>query len=341
MPETLGERQASILRAIVREYIRSGEPVGSKNLAERASIQVSSATVRNEMARLEELGYVRQPHTSAGRIPTDRGYRFIVNEIKRPRPLNEAARRALEEELAEEPANLEDLLRRASDAVSRLTRHAAAILARRARPSTVRRLELFATGPHLASLVLIAENGRVEQRIVHLDDGATEADVEDLGRALSDELRGKQLSDAVRAVDERRQRTPRTGHGILDAVVSALRSLEDSEQHVVVHGAANLAGREDFEREELSQLYEALEHQSALLDVLASAFESPMTVRIGSEVDAEGLRSCSIVVARFDVGDGAGSVGVIGPTRMDYERVMGTANAVARLLENTFGAHEG
>src|SRR5947199_3983826 len=132
MAETLGERQAAILRAIVREYIRSGEPVGSRHLVDRSRLNISSATVRNEMARLEELGYLAQPHTSAGRVPTDLGYRFVVDEIKSPRALGVGQRRALEEELSgEEPASIEDLLRKASDVVSRFTHHAAAVLAHR------------------------------------------------------------------------------------------------------------------------------------------------------------------------------------------------------------------
>src|ERR1051325_4415533 len=128
MAGTLGERQSAILRAIVREYIRSGEAVGSKHLVDRTRLHVSPATVRNEMARLEELGFLTQPHTSAGRIPTDQGYRFVVDEIRLPRPLAEGQRRALEEELiADEPASVEELLRRATDVVSRFTHQASAV----------------------------------------------------------------------------------------------------------------------------------------------------------------------------------------------------------------------
>ncbi|MGZ4121131.1 MAG: heat-inducible transcriptional repressor HrcA [Actinomycetota bacterium] len=342
MNDMLGDRPAAILRAIVREYIRTGEAVGSKYLVDRTRLSVSPATVRNEMARLEELGFVVQPHTSAGRIPTDLGYRFVVDEIKAPRPLAEGQRRALEEELnGDEPASIEDLLRRASDVVSRFTHHAAAVLARRARPSTLRRLELFPMGARVAMVVLIAENGRVEQRMVPLDALLTDKEVEQLGERLANQLHGVTLDAAETRLSELARTEPAHNRALLENVAAACASLRKSDEHVFVGGVANLAGEETFERETLSRLYETLERQTAVLELLASTLDRPMSVRIGSELDAEDLRSCSVVVANFTSGtDAFGSVGVIGPTRMDYDRVIATANAVARMLEATLGAPE-
>lgn len=342
MTDMLGERPAAILRAIVREYIRTGEAVGSKYLVDRTRLGVSPATVRNEMARLEELGYVVQPHTSAGRIPTDLGYRFVVDEIKSPRQLAEGQRRALAEELnGDEPASIEELLRRASEVVSRFTHHAAAILSRRARPSTLRRLELFPMGARMAMLVLIAENGRVEQRMLPLDAHVTDKDVEQLGERLGNQLHGVTLEDAERTLSERAQTGESRERALLESVAAACASLRESDEHVFVGGVANLAGEETFERDELSRLYETLERQTAVLELLAYTVDRPMTVRIGSELAEQDLRSCSVVVANFTTGPEAfGSVGVIGPTRMDYERVIATANAVARMLEGTLGSPE-
>jgi len=338
MTENLGERPAAILRAIVREYIRSGEAVGSRYLVERTRLDVSPATVRNEMARLEELGYLVQPHTSAGRVPTDRGYRFLVDEIRAPRQLSEGQRRALAEELtAEEPESVEELLRRATEVVSHFTHHAAAVLSRRARPSTLRRLELFPVGSRMAMLVLIAENGRVEQRMLPLVGSLAEKDVDALGARLAAELQGVALEEAQRrlaaiAPSDAGERQ------LLDDIAGGFQSLLDSEDHIFVGGVANLAGEQAFERETLSRLYETLEHQKEMLQLLASTLDPPVSVRIGSEHDSEDLRYVSVVVAGFSPGaDAHGSIGVIGPTRMDYERVIATANAVARMLEATLG----
>jgi heat-inducible transcriptional repressor len=339
MTEKLGERQSAILRAIVREYIRSGEAVGSKYLVDRTKLRVSPATVRNEMARLEELGFLTQPHTSAGRVPTDRGYRFVVDEIRLPRQLAEGQRRALEEELtAEEPGSIEELLRHATEVVSRFTHQASAVLSRRARPSTLRRLELFPMGTRMAMLVLIAENGRVEQRMIPLEEALDEKDVERLGDHLGRELHGVSLEKAAERIAERARGGPESERPLLNDIAAGFQSLLDADEHVFVGGVANLAGEETFEREELSRLYETLEHQKAMLTLLAATLDLPMSVRIGSELDSEDLRSCSVVVANFSAGsDGYGSIGIIGPTRMDYERMIATANAVARMLEVTLG----
>ena len=338
MTENLGERPAAILRAIVREYIRSGEAVGSRYLVERTRLDVSPATVRNEMARLEELGYLVQPHTSAGRVPTDRGYRFLVDEIRAPRQLSEGQRRALAEELtSDEPESVEELLRRATEVVSHFTHHAAAVLSRRARPSTLRRLELFPVGSRMAMLVLIAENGRVEQRMLPLDGSLAEKDVDALGARLAAELHGVALEEAQRrlaaiAPSDAGERQ------LLDDIAGGFQSLLDSEDHIFVGGVANLAGEQAFERDTLSRLYETLEHQKEMLQLLASTLNPPVSVRIGSEHDSQDLHSVSVVVAGFSPGaNGLGSVGIIGPTRMDYERVIATANAVARMLEATLG----
>src|SRR5439155_6148573 len=236
MTENLGERPAAILGAIARKYISSGEAVGSRYLVERTRLDVSPATVRNEMARLEELGYLVQPHTSAGRVPTDRGYRFVVDEIRAPRQLAEGQRRALEEELtADEPESVEELLRRATEVVSRYTHHAAAVLSRRARPSTLRRLELFPVGTRMAMLVLIAENGRVEQRMLPLDAAIGEKDVDALGVRLATDLQGVALEDARTKLAAHRA-TSSGERQLLDDIAGGFQSLLDSDDHIFVGG---------------------------------------------------------------------------------------------------------
>lgn len=339
MAETLGERQAQILRAIVREFIRSGEPVGSKHLVERSRLDVSAATVRNEMARLEELGYLTHPHTSAGRIPTDSGYRYVVDAIKHPRALAHGQLRALEDELGTDPGSIEELLRRAGEVVSRFTRHASAMLALRARSTTLRRIELLRAAPARASIIAIAENGRIEQRIVAVDERLTDQDLEQLGERLSAAHHGGALERVVEEVRALADRSPSHEKGALDGVLDALQGLLDAERHVVIGGVANLAGEDDFERETLHRLYEALEQQTAVMELLAKTLDDTVTVRIGGELDDEDFQACSIVVAPFGpAGTARGSVGVIGPMRMDYERVIATATAVARLIEGTLGA---
>lgn len=341
MAETLAERQAQILRAIVREFIRTGEPVGSKHLVDRIRLDISAATVRNEMARLEELGYLSHPHTSAGRMPTDAGYRFVVDGIKRPRPLASGQQRAIEEELGSEAGSIDELLRRAGDVLSRFTRHAAALLALRSRASVLRRIEMFRVGPGRVSVMAIAENGRIAQRMLSVDDSLTEDEVRVLGERLSESLRGEQLDQIGSALRAREEATPPRERAVLGGVDEIVQELLDAERHVVIGGVANLASEEDFEREALHKLYEALEQQTAVMELLANTLDEKLTVRIGGELNDADLSSCSIVMAPFGPAASArGAVGVIGPMRMDYERVIATASAVARLIEHTLGGDE-
>lgn len=339
MAEKLGPRQAAILRAIVREFVRSGEPIGSKHLVDRSRLDVSPATVRNEMARLEELGYLTQPHTSAGRIPTDAGYRFVVDELK-PRALAEGQQRALAESLGgDEPASVEDLLRRATEVVSRFTRHASAVLAQRARSSALRRLEVIPVGSRAATVIAIAENGRVEQRMIHADHEMDRAAIDTLCEGLNREHAGKDLEDVIASLDA--LDGAEHDESVLEGVVDAIRGLAAGAEHVFVGGVANLASESDFERDTLQRLYEELDRQTSVLEILASALDDPVTVRIGSELRSEPFQNCSIVIARFGGGgEASGSVSVIGPMRMDYERVIATANGVARLLENSLGPQD-
>lgn len=335
---TIVERQAAILRAIVREYIRTGEPVGSKYLVDRARMPMSSATVRSEMARLEELGYLSQPHASSGRVPTDSAYRFVVDEIRTPPPLGAGQRQELEEEMGGEPASVDVLMHRASDVISRFTRHAAAILSHRERSACLRRIELFSTGPSVAMIVVITENGRVEQRMVSLEHDMDARRVDALAERLARDVQGAAPKEAIGRLTRASAISSGGEKALIDAVSAAVESLSATGEQVVVGGVANLAGEQDFARGTLQRLYEAIEHHEALLDLFAMAQGGPITVRIGSEMAAAEFRSCSVVVAGFQMpGDASGSVGVIGPTRMDYRRVIATANAVARALEHSLG----
>lgn len=337
--ETLGERQALILRAIVREFTRSGEAIGSKHIVDAARLGVSAATVRNEMARLEEMGYLQQPHTSAGRVPTDQAYRFIVDEIKQPKPLTDGQRRAMTDELLTDDAlSIEELIRRAGETLGKFTRHAAAVIARRSRSSVLRRLELISVASTAVMIVAIAENGRVEQRVVPTDADISAAELDALCERLNADLHGLEIEWCMRALDERSAGASGPIATVLHASAETLGGLLGAEEHIVVSGVANLAGGDDIQREDLQRVYETLERQTAVLEMLASAYNENVTVRIGSELGREGLRSVSVVVAPFGNDSAAGSIGVIGPTRMDYGRVISTAHSMAGVLEKILGS---
>jgi heat-inducible transcriptional repressor len=330
----LGARQAAILNAVVREYIRSGEPVGSKHLVGRYRLDVSSATVRNDMSLLEELGYLTQPHTSAGRVPTDLGYRWFVDGASSPARLAEGQQRELSEALGE-PGDMDAKLSVASEILTRFTRYASTVLTPRLEVTHLRHLDLARLGPRMVVAVLIGDGGRVEKRVVELDTDVSDKEVEQVAQDVNRTLGGLTLDEAQHRLDAMGKRAPAKSKALYTQVSGAIGGMLDADRRVVVGGASHLAGDQTLaaERETLHRVYEAMERQTEMLRLLEEAIR-PVSVRIGSELLVEDLRACSVVVAPYVVGtEGGGTVGVIGPTRMDYVRAMAIVAAVARTLE--------
>jgi heat-inducible transcriptional repressor len=327
----LGGRKAAVLRVLVEEYVRTGEPVGSETIAERAALGVSSATIRNEMAALEELGYLSHPHTSAGRIPTDVGYRYYVDSLPSGK-LRETQRRAISEFYAEAMLDMEEILKGTTQLLSRLTQYAGLAVAPSAADERVLRVELIELGSALLVLV-VGELGRVDKQVVDRPVGMTEPEVATVARRLTEMFSGMELSDAtVRA----RQMT-REAHGserdLLSAVAVTLGQMQQATRgdHVLVGGVANLAGEAaQWRRETVRRLFEALERESEMLRLLR---ESPaqLSVTIGAEDPATQQWEAAIVAAPYRSGDNSlGTIGVVGPTRMDYLSVMTAVQAVAK-----------
>lgn len=331
----LGPRQSAVLNAVVEEYIRTGEPVGSKTIVGRYRLGVSSASVRNDMAQLEDLLYLNQPHTSAGRIPTDRGYRYFVDTLENPVRLR-AADRSIPREIAGTEGTLDDLLQRATDVVSRVTHYAAAVLAPRLSPARLRRIELVGLASRKVLVVVVTDSGRVEQGMATLDRDVAPAELERVGRDLNHDLYDARLADAHRLVATRAAESPARERALLAGVAESLKETLGASDRVYVGGAAHLAEQETFRRETLHHLYEVLERQSAMLGLLAEALAGPVSVKIGAEIGMPEMQECSIVAAPYAVGgDALGTIGIIGPTRMDYARAMAIAGAVARSIEQS------
>ena len=336
MPD-LDERKSEILKAIVQGYVRSGEPVGSKRLTEEWTLGVSSATVRADMSALEEAGYITHPHTSAGRVPTDKGYRYFVDSLTATAGLQPEQVDALEGLLLG-AADLEDLLRRTSSVLSKLTRFAALVVAPRLDTSRLRHVELVGLGPQSILAVFIVDTGRVEKRMLDLDDPVAEHDVQRARHAINEAAAGLRVSLAPDVISGLAAGAPGQVRTLVEKVADAVRSsLVGSESaEVFVGGTANIAGGGYFERlEEVKRVYETLEEQVIVMSMLRSALaQGDPGVRIGRELPLVELAACSVVAARYNVGEQAnGSIGVLGPTRMDYPKTMAAVQAVASSLE--------
>ncbi len=332
----LEERRLDVLRAIVEGFVLTNEPVGSRTVAERGQLGVSPATVRNDMAALEEEGYIVQPHTSAGRVPTDKGYRLFVDRLQTVKPMSVAERRAIETFL-EGAVDLDDVVRRSVRLLAQLTRQVAVVQYPSLSRSAVRHVEVVAMTSTRLLLVLITDRGRVEQRVVELSEAIEDDDVSDLRRILGGVLHGCRLVDVPAAVSDLPDQAPPRLRAMISALVAVvLESLvERPEERVVLAGTANLTrSTHDFPHS-LRPVLEALEEQVVLLKLLGTAHEPDLvTVRIGIENDVEGLQQTSVVAADY----GFGGVGVLGPTRMDYPANMAAVRAVARYVGGLLGS---
>lgn len=330
----LDERKARILDAIVREYVTHGEPVGSKRLVETYRLNVSAATVRNEMSALEESGYIAQPHTSAGRVPTDRGYRHFVDAIGRPGPLTEGERSALRGFLGSSH-DLEDLLRRTTSVLAQLTRHAAMVLAPAVDRTRVKLVELVDLTPRTVLVLFISETGRVEKRMVELDRPFAPSDLARVRALVNTAAAGIRLAEVRDAIVGQTETAPSELHALLAAVAEVATVVDDdaSPDRVFVGGHAALAGAGTFPGDDLHHLYELLEERLTLSKLLAeSTAGAGPVVRIGEENTTLGVRSASLVTTAYG-SSSAGSLGVIGPTRMDYPSVIAAVQAVADQLQ--------
>ncbi|WP_248961020.1 heat-inducible transcriptional repressor HrcA [Sphaerisporangium perillae] len=328
----LDERKLAVLRAVVEDYVSTNEPVGSKALAERHNLGVSPATVRNDMAVLEEQGYITQPHTSAGRVPTDKGYRLFVDRLSQIKPLSAAERRAIETFLAG-AVDLDDVVTRTVRLLAQLTRQVAVVQYPSLIRSAVRHVELVPLAERRIMLVLITNTGRVEQRVVDLPDVVEDDRIAHLRAVLNACLDGCRLSRVPETVADLQERLPEEDRPVAATILSVLLEtlVDRHDEKIVFAGAANLAG--DFSVG-LREVLEALEEQVVLMRLLGEANDSAaLTVRIGSENPYSGLRGTSIVAAGYGSGDNElARLGVLGPTRMDYPVTMGAVRAVARYV---------
>ncbi|WP_426995858.1 heat-inducible transcriptional repressor HrcA [Pseudarthrobacter sp. N5] len=332
-------RKLEVLRAIVEDYVHSREPVGSKALVERHHLGVSSATIRNDMAALEDEGLITAPHTSAGRIPTDKGYRLFVDQISAVKPLSQAERRAIQS-LLEGSDDLDDVLDRTVRILSQLTSQVAVVQYPHLSRATVRHIEFVLLAPRQILLVLIADTGKVEQRVIDAGQEIGDDALAALRSRFLGSLSGTPLNllpqtlPAVVAACSPSQR---------DAAQALCRGLEalalsSREERMVMAGTANLArSTVDFPLS-IGPVLEALEEQVVMLRLLSDMAQDPrgVTVSIGRENPYVGLAEASVVATGYGP-DSTAKIGVLGPTRMDYPTTMAAVRAVARYLSRILG----
>lgn len=331
------DRRLDVLRAIVEDYVQTREPVGSKALVERHSLGVSPATIRNDMAVLEDSGYIHQPHTSAGRVPTDKGYRLFVDQISTLKPLSSAERTAITH-LLEGAVDLDDVVERTVRLLAQLTHQVAVVQYPSLRHSALRHVELVPLSDRRLLVVIITDTGRVEQRAIELATPIDPTVVAELRARINAGSIGRRVSEIGTSLEATTALFAPEHRAMVRAVVTMLTDTlrMDGEERIVMAGTANLARSDvDFSRT-IGPVLEALEEQVVLLKLLHEMGDDNMvSVSIGEENRHEGLSEASIVATAYggaEPGDGIAHLGVLGPTRMDYASTMSSVRAVARYL---------
>lgn len=336
MPDTqdLDPRKAAILEAVVTEYIGSAQPVGSHHVARSAGINVSSATIRSEMVALEREGYLSQPHTSAGRIPTDKGYRFFVDQLAEPGVLGPVQRQKVSSFFEQVHGEMEEMLERTSGLLSDLTSYASVVLPPGHESAPVRSVQVVGLGPRLALLVVVLADGAIEKRTMDLADEVTD----DVLAAASARLQAAAQSQPLGAAPA----SASSGHPVVDRVVASARTAmtevaSEAHDRVFVGGPSRLASAFDAV-ETVRAVLSTLEQQLVVVSLLRDVLERGLTVAIGAEHGYEPLSSCAVVVAPVTVdGQNAGAVGLLGPTRMNYPQALAAARIVGERLGQRLG----
>ena len=322
----LDQRKASILRAVVEEYIDSAQPVGSGHVASAPGVEVSPATVRNEMALLEQEGYLIQPHTSAGRIPTDKGYRYFVDTLVGPAPLGQDAAQQVRSFFNKAHGEIEQMLSDTTRLLSDLTQSAAVVVGPAHEQGTVRSFQIVGLAPRVVLMVAVLSNGAVEKRTIELDQDVDEASVTRAAAHVDTHLKG-------RHVEELATLGP-CGHEAADAVITAVQSAVSGvgDDQVFVGGTARMAGA--FEAvETIREVLGILEQQLVVVTLLRDVLDRGLTVAIGAETGMAPLAECALVVSPYVVeGQPAGTIGVLGPTRMNYPQALAAVAVVSKRL---------
>jgi len=338
----LDRRSQILLKTLVERYVTEGEPVGSRALSRFSGLDLSPATVRNIMADLEELGFIASPHTSAGRVPTPRGYRFFVDTLLKIKPLDRVEISQLEGNL--HPEHPQQLISSASQLLSQLTHFAGVVVAQRRQSAAFRHIEFLALSEKRVLLILVAPQGDVQNRILFTEKIFTPSELTTVANFLNQNYAGVTFDEIRRRVQDELKRLREDMMVLMTSALEASdKALTESAESYVISGEKNLLDSEDLSSNmtKLRELFDLFEKKTVLMQILeVSTRAHGVQIFIGGESGILQLDECSVVTAPYEVdGQVVGTVGVIGPTRMAYERVIPIVDITAKLLSSALSQH--
>ena len=340
----LSERRKRILRTVVESYIATAEPIGSKAIAEQAGLTCSSATIRNELAALEKLGLLEQPHTSSGRIPTASGYRFYVNELMEQHKLSMQETQTINSQLHLKMQELDRVIDQAGRMVSQLTNYPAFAMTDRREKATITRFDLLMVDQNSFIIVVMTNLNVVKNKLVKLPVDVNEPQLQLLNTLLNTSFAGKTAEELNPELMCMAEKAAGSAYGLISLVVSfAMEVLEDAGRSSVHTAGANriLEHSEYQDVDKAHELLSYLDHDAELAQLPGAMGDSDTKILIGPENVSDALKDTSVVMASYDIGEGMrGVIGVVGPTRMDYAKVTARLNYFAESLSKMFGKGE-
>ncbi|MCC2164948.1 heat-inducible transcriptional repressor HrcA [Brotaphodocola catenula] len=344
----LDDRKITILKAIIKTYLETGEPVGSRTISKFTDLKLSSATIRNEMSDLEEMGYILQPHTSAGRIPSDKGYRFYVDQIMQEKQQEVTE---VKELMIQRVDRVELVLKRLAQMLAANTNYAAMISGPQYHRNKLKFIQLSQMDEHKLLVVVVVEGNLVKNTMLDVPSAISQEELLNLNILLNSALNGLSLEeinlDVITRLKERAGSYSQIVDQVLTQVAIAIRADEDDLQ-IYTSGATNIFKYPELsDGEKASQLISTLEQKDKLRELIDDVNESDenrengIQVYIGNETPLQTMKDCSVVTANYELGEGIrGTIGIIGPKRMDYERVLGTLKNLMKQLDATFKNEE-
>lgn len=332
----MDERKQKVLQAIILDYIATADPVGSRTIAKKYNLGVSPATVRNEMADLEEMGFLEQPHTSAGRIPSQLGYRYYVDCLMKKEPLKTEMKKYVRNNLVDRIRETEDLIQYTSKILSQMTSYTSMVLTPFYGNNVLRHIKLLPFEEGKAVMIIVLDNGHVEHRLMEVPEYLGEDEFATISAILDENLRGLTLEQWRPSLVQSIHKELKHNSELLQDLLSYIEhSLEgEQEQKVFMGGALNILDQPEFKQlERVRPILELLEHEEIIKDVLVPVSQEGVTVRIGTENKIEGMKDCSLITATYRVeGRVIGTFGVLGPTRMEYSRVISVVEFLTSAL---------
>ncbi|MCQ2535986.1 MAG: heat-inducible transcriptional repressor HrcA [Lachnospiraceae bacterium] len=335
----LSPRKVTILMAIIKSYLETGEPVGSRTISKETDLNLSSATIRNEMSDLEDLGYIIQPHTSAGRIPSDKGYRFYVDHLMESK---DKEVQKMQEFYLEKTEKMEHLLKQVVKVIANNTQYATMMTTSRSRENVVKFVQLSMVHDEQLLAVVVMENNMVKNRIIPLDEPIDAENLLKLNMILNSSLNGLSVNEINLSVITAMKDQAGVHEDIIGEVIDTVAATISTEEEVEVYtsGATNILKYPELSDSGMShQLLEAFEEKSELASLFADDGENEtgIQVYIGSEAPSEKMKDCSVVTATYELGDGVkGTIGIVGPKRMDYDNVVSNLRNLKGQLDQLF-----